>query len=115
MNSSPEEEESYWGGATSIFWGMSIALLLGPLVTFFRPGLAIGLSLTLLLQGYLCGYLAMSMMKTDMQRGIATVMGAVLATQGAAWGLGIGLGLYLFLERDWFKNVPVEASTQASA
>lgn len=115
INSTPEEEETYWGGATSIFWGMSIALLLGPLVTFFRPGLAIGLSLTLLLQGYLCGYLAMSMVKDDMQRGIATVMGAVLATQGAAWGLGIGLGLYLFLERDWFKGATVEVESSASA
>jgi hypothetical protein len=115
MNSSPQEEETYWGGATSIFWGMSIALLLGPLVTFFRPGLAIGLSLTLLLQGYLCGYLAMSMVKNDMQRGIATVMGAVLATQGAAWGLGIGLGLYLLLERKWFKEASVNVEGELSA
>ncbi len=104
MNATPEEEETYFGGATSIFWGMSIALLLGPMVTFFRPGLAIGLSLTLLLQGYLCGYLAMSMVENNLQRGIATVMGAVIATQGAAWGLGVGLGLYLLLEHPWIKG-----------
>ncbi|MBS4021609.1 MAG: hypothetical protein KGZ79_04210 [Dethiobacter sp.] len=115
MNSTEKEEETYWGGATSIFWGMSIALLLGPLVTFFRPGLAIGLSLTLLLQGYLCGYLAMSMVKDNLQRGIAMVMGVMIATQGAAWGLGIGLGLYLALERNWFKDVPEEAEVKAQA
>ncbi|MEW6082532.1 MAG: hypothetical protein AB1576_12350 [Bacillota bacterium] len=104
INSTREQEETYWGGATSIFWGMSIALLLGPLVTFFRPGLPIGLSLTLLLQGYLCGYLAMEMTTSNTQRGIAAVMGAVIATRGAAWGLGMGLVLYLLIEHKWFKE-----------
>lgn len=113
MNATPEEEDTYWGGATSIYWGMSIALLLGPLVSFFRPGLAIGLSLTLLLQGFLCGYLALSLIKNNIQRGIAVVMGGVLAIQGAAWGLGIGLVLYLILERDWFKSELEKPSVEA--
>lgn len=103
MNATQKEQDTYWGGATSLFWGMSIALLLGPLVSFFRPGLAIGLSLTLLLQGFLCGYLAMSMVTNNLQRGIAVVMGAVLAVKGAAWGLAIGLGLYILLESQLIK------------
>ncbi len=57
--------------------------------------LAIGPSLILLLQGFLCGYLAMTMVTNNLQRGIAVVMGAILAVQGATWGLAIGLGLYI--------------------
>ncbi|MGI6551844.1 MAG: hypothetical protein ACOX37_01740 [Bacillota bacterium] len=104
INSTREQMDSYWGGATSIFWGMSIALLLGPIVSLFKPGLAIGLSLTLLVQGYLCAYLAMEMIQNNIQRGVAGIIGAVIATKGAAWGLSIGLALYFLLEHDWFKK-----------
>ncbi|MEW6275746.1 MAG: hypothetical protein AB1556_11665 [Bacillota bacterium] len=104
INSTRQQEDSYWGGATSIFWGMSIALLLGPLVSIFKPGLAIGLSLTLMLQGYLCAYLAMEMIQNNVQRGIAGIMGCVLAMKGAAWGLGAGIVLYLLLEHEWFRK-----------
>lgn len=106
MTSSRKQEDSYWGGATGIFWGMSIALLLGPIVTLFRPGVAIGMSITLLIQGYLCAYLAMEILKEEgtLQKGIAGVVGAVLASQGAAWGLGVGIVLWLLLERKWFSD-----------
>ena len=62
MNNDRSVVDSYWGGATGIYWGMSIALLLGPLVTLFQPGINIGMSLTLLIQGYLCGYLSLEML-----------------------------------------------------
>ena len=103
MNSSREVVDSYWGGATGIFWGMSIALILGPVVTLFQPGINIGMALTMMVQGYLCGYLAMEMLKdTDnLEKGIAIIIGVVLATKGAAWGLGIGIVLWLLLEDDW--------------
>jgi len=107
INSTREQMDSYWGGATSIFWGMSIALLLGPVVSLFKPGLAIGLSLTLLVQGYLCAYLAMEMVESKIERGIAGVVGAIIAIKGAAWGLIIGLVLYFLLEHDWFKQIIV--------
>lgn len=107
INSSREQEESFWGGATSIFWGMSIALLLGPVVSLFKPGLAIGLSLTLMIQGYLCVYLAMNMLETNVQRGVAGVMGAVMATKGAAWGLAAGALLYIFAEYVWYRDKTV--------
>ncbi|KKM09045.1 hypothetical protein SY88_21435 [Clostridiales bacterium PH28_bin88] len=110
INSTREQEDSYWGGATSIFWGMSIALLLGPVVSLFKPGVAVGMSLTLLIQGYLCAYLAMEMLETNLQRGIAGIVGAVLATKGAAWGLAVGLVLYFVLEHQWIK--PEVSSTQ---
>ncbi|MHB9148876.1 MAG: hypothetical protein ACYC33_02135 [Thermoleophilia bacterium] len=115
INSSRKQEDSYWGGATSIFWGMSIALLFGPLVSFFKPGVAIGLSLTLMIQGYLCVYLAMEMVETNLQRGIAGIIGAVLAIQGAAWALGIGIALWLLLERPWIKDTDTPVPVAVTA
>ena len=54
-------------------------------------------SLTLIVQGYICTQLAMNMCKTDIERGICGVMGTVLATKGAAWGLVVGLILFFIL------------------
>lgn len=106
MNNPRKVVDSYWGGATGIFWGMSFALLLGPVVTLFQPGLAIGMTLTMLIQGYLCGYLAMELLKdtSTLEKGIAVIIGAVLVAKGATWGLGVGLVLWILLELDWTKK-----------
>lgn len=115
MNNDRKAMDSYWGGANSIYWGMSIALLLLPVVSLFKPGLNIGLALTLLIQGYLCGYLAVEMLGkgSNLQRGVAVIVGAILATKGAAWGLGAGLILWLVLERDWLAGDSRTASGAA--
>ncbi|WP_372966357.1 hypothetical protein [Marinobacter sp.] len=109
MNNPRSAMDSYWGGATSIYWGMTIAIVLVPVVTLFKPGLNIGMALTLLIQGYLCGYLAIEMLdrQTNLERGVAVIVGSVLAVKGAAWGLGIGLVLWVFLEKNWFADVYV--------
>lgn len=106
MNNPRKVMDSYWGGATSLYWGMTIAIVLVPVVTLFKPGLNIGMALTLLIQGYLCGYLAIEMLdrQTNLERGVAVIVGAVLAVQGAAWGLGVGLVLWFFLEKNWFAD-----------
>ena len=78
--STPEEEPSYWGGATCFFWGMSIAMLFHPIVQIIMPAISIGFGLTLLIQGYLCSYIALAMCKTNLQRGIAGIMAASLIT-----------------------------------
>ena len=109
MNNPRSVMDSYWGGATSLYWGMTIAVVLVPVVTLFKPGLNIGMALTLLIQGYLCGYLAIEMLdrQTNLERGIAIIVGSVLAVQGAAWGLGVGLVLWFFLEKNWFADAYV--------
>jgi len=65
------------------------------------------MALTLLIQGYLCGYLAVEMLskQTNLERGVAVMVGAILATKGAAWGLGSGLVLWAVLEKNWFADV----------
>ena len=64
------------------------------------------MALTMMIQGYLCGYLAMEILndKGNLEKGIAVIIGAVLATKGAAWGLGVGIVLWLLLEKNWVKN-----------
>jgi len=111
-HSTPEQEPSYWGGATSIFWGMSLAMVFHPLVQIILPAKLIGFGLTLLIQGYLCIYLAFAMCKTNVQRGIAGVMGAALVSanyvklwDNAFWSgptiaLLVGAILFFLLEYD---------------
>ncbi len=108
--STREQEESYWGGATCLFWGMSIAMCFHPFVQLILPAKEIGFGLTLLIQGYLCIYIAFVMCKTNVQRGIAGIMGASLVTANYVklWGspfwsgptiaLIIGVILYFTLE-----------------
>ncbi|MGD9973062.1 MAG: hypothetical protein AB7S77_08395 [Desulfatirhabdiaceae bacterium] len=109
-SSTPEQEPSYWGGATSIFWGMSMAMMFHPIVQIILPAKDIGFALTLLIQGWLCIYLAFAMCTTNVQRGIAGIMGAVLVTanyvklwgsafwSGPTVGLIVGAILYFTLE-----------------
>jgi len=111
-HSTPEQEPSYWGGATSIFWGMSLAMVFHPLVQIILPAKLIGFGLTLLIQGYLCIYLAFTLCQTNVQRGIAGVMGAALVSANYVklWGnafwsgptvaLIVGAILFFVLEYD---------------
>jgi hypothetical protein len=118
MHSTPEQEYTYWGGATSLFWGMSIALMLNPFVQIMLPAKNIGLGLTLLIQGYLCSYLAMEMCENNTQRAIAGIMtGAlIMANYVTLWkpifgqysaffsapamGLLVGIILHVLVERE---------------
>jgi hypothetical protein len=58
----------------------------------------IALSFSLLIQGFVCTGIAMDMLKTNEQKGVAGIMGAILATKGAAWGLASGFILYFLVE-----------------
>ncbi|OGR22536.1 MAG: hypothetical protein A2277_01705 [Desulfobacterales bacterium RIFOXYA12_FULL_46_15] len=115
-HSTPEQEPSYWGGATSIFWGMSLAMIFHPFVQIILPAKLIGFGLTLLIQGYLCVYLAFAMCTNNVQRGIAGVMGAALVSanyvklwhsafwSGPTMALIVGAVLFFFLEYDGSKK-----------
>ncbi len=115
-NSTPEQEYTYWGGATSIFWGMSIALLINPIVQIMLPARSIGFGLTLLIQGYLCSYLAMGMVENNIQRGIAGIMAGALivANYIQIWGspffsapaVGLAVGTILYLLLEWEGGKP---------
>jgi hypothetical protein len=74
-----------------------------------KPLLAVALSITLILTGFACAYIAISMVKTPAAQGYAFFVGMVIAKFGPAWGLGIGVGLYLLLLA---KNLPGLSSVQ---
>ena len=117
-HSTPEQEPSYWGGATSIFWGMSLAMVFHPLVQIILPGKLIGFGLTLLIQGYLCIYPALTLCTTNVQRGIAGIMAAALvsANYTKLWGsafwsgptmaLIVGAVLFFILEYEKKGHLP---------
>ena len=104
--------DSIFSGVGTFRMMTAIAVATIPIATLVRPVLPVALSVTLLVQGYICAGLAVSMCKTDMDRCIAGVMGAVLACKGAAWGLGVGIALHFLLS--WNPLKSVSKATEAS-
>jgi hypothetical protein len=96
--SKPDEFYSYWGGATAMYWGMASIMLVYPIVLLVKPALPFGFGLTMAIQGYLCTYLAMEMVTTNLERGISGMIGGILATRGATWALLMGILFYLAME-----------------
>jgi len=86
----------------------AIYIMLYPIVSLLRPVLPIALSLTMLITGFICLGLGMTMCKTDKDRQIAGVIGCVLAVKGAAWALAIGIILHLALEYNMVDRQPKE-------
>jgi hypothetical protein len=91
--------DSIFSGCGTFWISGFIALFMLPLVSFFKPFLNIGLSLTLVVTGYLCVVTAFKQVKEPTALRVAGTMAIVLAMHGAAWGLGVGILLHIFLER----------------
>ncbi len=104
--------ESIFSGCGTFWISGFIALFILPLVSFFKPFLNIGLSLTLMVTGYLCIITAFKQVKEPTALGVAGTMAIVLAMHGAAWGLGVGILLHIFLERklSFSKKTVVETT-----
>ena len=98
-----ESMDSIYSGIGTFRWSTFICVALVPVVSFVQPILPAALSLTLIVQGYVCCKIGLAMIKSDMERGIAGVMAAILAIKGASWGLGVGIIVYLLLNGS-FKN-----------
>ena len=96
---------SIFGGAGSFRWGTNTGLLLMPIVTLVQPILGVALALTLLIQGYVSVRIGVMEARSQRDLGIAGVVGAVLATRGAAWGFAVGVILCLLVYgRDFFRG-----------
>ncbi len=102
----------YSGGGTFWISGL-IALFILPLVSFFRPFLPIGLSLTMVVTGYLCIVTGFNQIKRPIEIGVAGTMAVVLANYGAAWGMGIGFLLYFVLEKQFEETEIAEPIPEA--
>lgn len=89
--------DSIYTGMFNWYWPAFLLALLVPVVSFMKPLLPVALSITLILTGFACAYIAISMVKTPVSQGYAFFVGMVIAKFGPAWGLGIGIGLYFLL------------------
>ncbi|GAB3043680.1 hypothetical protein [Virgibacillus ainsalahensis] len=89
--------DSIYGGAMN-FYILAIPLgLFLPVIGIITPLFPVALSVTLLLTGFACAYIAMGMVSNNTSRGLALIIGMLTATLGAGWGMGIGIVLYLLL------------------
>ncbi|MFZ5754345.1 MAG: hypothetical protein ACOY3J_08905 [Bacillota bacterium] len=107
-----ESMYSIWGGIGTFRIATFLALFLMPIVSLVKPSLTVALALTLVVQGFACSYIAMNMLKTPAQRGVAGFMAVILATKGAAWGLAAGVVFYLVCEY-MPKSISTETPPQA--
>ncbi|MCC0738688.1 hypothetical protein [Clostridioides sp. ZZV14-5902] len=88
----------------SIFSGMGTLVLVSaificfyPIAQIATPLIPLALSVTLLVQGYLCTKLSMELCDTGVERGLIGLMGGVIAAKGGTWGLVVGFILYFVL------------------
>lgn len=92
-SSSPSVFRKEEGHAFDLWWrrlislGHQYRLFLMPIVTLVQPILGVALALTLLIQGYVSVRVGILEARSQRDLGIAGVVGAVLATRGAAWAL----------------------------
>ena len=98
--------DSIFSGVGTFRWSTFICVALVPVASFVQPILPAALSLTLIVQGFVCCQIGLSMIHTDSERGLAGVMAAVLAIKGASWGLAVGVILYVLIYGH-FKSVEV--------
>lgn len=89
--------ESINSGAGCFRFGTLTGYFLLPIITLVKPVLGVALASTMLIQGYVSVRVGVMKAKTFNDLGIAGVMGAVLATRGAAWGLAVGVVLCLLI------------------
>lgn len=93
-----EGMDTLFGGISAYyFWGIPLLLFLKPITQLLRPTLPVALSITILLTGFACGYLAMMLPRNNVERGVAMVTGMVLALVGAWQALLVGLAMTVIM------------------
>ena len=92
-----EQMDSIFSGVGTFRWMTFLCVALVPVASFVQPILPAALSLTLLVQGYVCGRIAVDEMKTAEDKGIACVIATFLYLKGSAWGLAVGIVLYVLV------------------
>lgn len=103
--------DSVYSGIGAFRFSTFLSVSIIPIVSLVKPTLPVALSLTLLVQGFVCTRLAMSMCKKHIDMGIAGVIASVIAVKGAAWGLCVGILLIVLLLK---KDSPSEEAVKAA-
>lgn len=107
--------DSIFGGSGTFNIMKFICVMYLPLVAIFKPILPIATALTIMVQGFACFYIAMDMVKTNEERGVAGVIGAILAVAGATYGLAAGIILWFIVQKLGVAQKAAGADTNAKA
>ena len=102
-----EAMRSIFDGISSYYlFGIPLLLFIKPVVLLYQPVLGVALSLTLLLTGFACSYVALAIPRNRVETGLTVLTGAVIATHSAWLGLIVGLvASILLLGKDaWRKE-----------
>ncbi len=81
------------GVASYYFFGLPLLYFFGPALELLRPALDIAFSLTLILTGFACGYVALGMLRERTERGVAMLAAVAILFFSTFTGLVIGLVL----------------------
>ena len=86
-------------------FGVPLLLFFNPLILLYQPVLGVALSLTLLLTGFACSYVALAIPRNRVEVGLTVLTGAVIATQSTELGLIVGLiGSVLLLGKEAWRE-----------
>lgn len=87
---------SIFGGACTFNTTKVICCLIIPLMVLIKPALPLAMALTLMIQAFGSFYVALTMCRTNIERGVAGITGgAIAASANPAYGLLIGVLLYV--------------------
>lgn len=86
-----ENMYSIFGGAATFDIAKAIACMWLPLLMLVKPVLPVSMSLTLMVQAFGSFYVAFGLVNTNQERGVAGIVGGILAIAGPAVGLIAGI------------------------
>jgi hypothetical protein len=90
--------DTIFGGIFSYYvFGIPVLFFCQPVIELLRPVLPIAFSLTLILTGFACAYVALAMLLERVDRGIAVVTAMVMMYFSTTAGLVVGLVLTIAL------------------
>ena len=89
--------DSIHTGIINWYWPAFILVFITPVVNIMQPLLPVALSITLILTGFACAYVALRLLTTPTGQGYALFVALLIVQFGPAWGFGVGIGLYLLL------------------
>ncbi len=96
------EMDSIFGGIFSyLLFGLPVFYFVRPYLELFRPVLDVAFSLTLILTGFACAYVALSMPRNRIERGLAVLVGMVMMYFSTLIGIAVGfIGAAALLGRE---------------
>ena len=88
---SSDSMHSLIGGTGTFNIVKLICLLIAPLIMLVQPLMPLSMALTMMIAGFACFYMGLSLCTTNEERGIAGMMGVAIFVMGATMGLVVGI------------------------